>query len=75
MNTPTSNGSADDGDLGHLHDLAVRRAHELRQDAINDFWLGTEAVFARGLVSAQRSAQRLAHRLSQHRRGRTWTIE
>jgi hypothetical protein len=75
MNTPTSNSGANADDPGRLHDLALRRAHELRQEAINDFWHGADSVLARGLATAQRSAQRLAHRLAQHRRRRTWTIE
>jgi hypothetical protein len=75
MNTPLSNGDTKAGDPGRLHDLALRRAHELRQEAIHDFWHGADAVLAHGLASARRSAQRLAHRLAQHRRRRTWTIE
>jgi hypothetical protein len=75
MNISSSHTGANAADLNRLHDLALRRAHELRQEAIDDFWHGADAVLTVGLASAQRSAQRLAQRLARHRRGRTWTIE
>ena len=67
MNTQFSN-SATNTDT--LHDVALRRAHELRREAIKDFWRGADAVWAAGAAVANRSAQRLAHRLAHHVRQR-----
>jgi len=53
-----------------LHDVALRRARELRREAIRDFWRGADAVWAGGVAAANRSAQRLAHRLAHHVRQR-----
>lgn len=54
-----------------LHDLARRRAQVLRREAVTDFWRGADAVLAATLGGAHRSAQRLAHRLARHARGRS----
>ena len=67
MNTQSSH-SAVNADT--LHDVALRRAHELRCEAIGDFWRGADAVWAGGVAAANRSAQRLAHRLAHHARQR-----
>jgi len=53
-----------------LHDVALRRARELRREAIRDFWRGADAVWAGGVAAANRSAQRLAYRLAHHARQR-----
>lgn len=57
-------------DLGALHDLARRRAHELRREALDDFWRGADAAFAATLSSARQRAQRLAYRLARHAKAR-----
>lgn len=54
--------------LNSLHEQARRRAQELRREAVGDFWRGADAVWSAGLVSARRSAQRLAHSLVRHAR-------
>ncbi len=56
--------------LNSLHEQARRRAQELRREAVGDFWRGADAVWSAGLVSARRSAQRLAHSLVRHARTR-----
>jgi len=53
-------------DPNRLHDLALRRAQELRREAIDDFWRGADAAWAATLSGARRSAERLAHRLVRH---------
>lgn len=58
-------------DWARLHDLARRRAQVLRREAGDDFWRGADAAFQATLVSARRSAKRLAHRLARHVRGRS----
>lgn len=58
-------------DWARLHDLARRRAQELGREAGDDFWRGADAAFQATLLSARRSAQRLAHRLARHVRGRS----
>ncbi len=42
----------------HLDD-AKRQAEALREAAIDDFWRGADAVLARSLATASRSADRL----------------
>ena len=54
-------------ELNHLHDEALRRAHDLRDDAIDDFWRGANAVLWAQLSSARRAAARLSQRLQHHR--------
>lgn len=49
-----------------LHEQALREAQALRREAWADFWRGTDSVWAVGLASAQRSAQRLSHSLGRH---------
>ena len=56
--------------LNHLHEQALRRARELRREAVGDFWHGADAVWSAGLATARRSAQRLAHSLARHARQR-----
>lgn len=52
--------------LGDWHDQALQRAHDLRREAIDDFWRGADAAFISTLASARRGAQRLAYRLRRH---------
>lgn len=53
-----------------LYDQALSRAHALRQEAIDDFWRGADAVWQRslqtGVNGARRAAQRLQLRLQRH---------
>ncbi len=53
-------------DWNALHEQALREAQALRREAWVDFWRGTDHIWSAGLATAQRSAQRLAHRLSRH---------
>lgn len=57
-----------------IHDLARDHATQLRQEAVDDFWRGADAVWQRGLQSGQaaleRSATRLQARLARHARTR-----
>ena len=62
-------------DLNRLHDLALRRAQELRREAIDDFWRGADAAWAATLGGARRSAERLAHRLVRHGEARRRRVE
>ncbi len=71
MNTPSHSGATGTQDFNTLHDAALRRAHELRREAMADFWRGADAAFEATLATASRSAQRLAHRLARHARGRS----
>ena len=48
----------------HLMDAAKARAHELRDEALQDVWTGTGDA-ARGVL---RAANRLAHSLARHAR-------
>lgn len=64
-----------------VHDLAKDHACQLRQEAVDDFWRGADAVWQRGLQSGQaaleRSATRLQARLVRHtsaRNGRHFTV-
>jgi hypothetical protein len=65
------NHPIDSHDLHRLHDAAHRLAPQLRAEAIDDFWRGTNDLLQRGLSRAERAAIRLAHRLQHHaaRRG------
>lgn len=57
-----------------IHDLARDHATQLRQEAVDDFWRGADAVWQRGLQTGQaaleRSATRLQARLARHARTR-----
>ena len=54
-------------ELDRLHDSARRRAGELRDEAIDEFWRGINAALWGQLSQARRSATRLAQRLRRHR--------
>lgn len=75
MSTPYDIRSLDPKELSPLHDLARRRAQELRREAIGDFWRGADAVLASTADAARRSARRLAQRLVRHGRGRSVPAE
>jgi len=53
-----------------LHELAKAEAIRLRNQAVDDFWRGADAVFHRSLKTGQaaveRSAARLKARLARH---------
>ncbi len=66
MPTAPTRPSVDAPDFAILHDQALRRAQELRREAVDDFWRGTDAAWSAGLATARRSAQRLAYRLARH---------
>ncbi len=66
MSTVPSRRSAAQPDLAALHDQALRRAQELRREAVDDFWRGADAICSAGLARARRSAQRLAYGLARH---------
>ena len=66
MSTAHSGSPRSQPDLAALHDEALRRAQELRREAVDDFWRGADAVWSAGLATARRRAQRLAHSLSRH---------
>jgi hypothetical protein len=70
MKAKTESRADTASDINRLHDLALRRAHELRQDAIGEFWRGANTVLASTADAAERSARRLAQRLSRHARRR-----
>jgi hypothetical protein len=59
-------GPFDSETLYRAHELAHARAARLRDEAIDDFWRGADAVLQRGLGRSQRAAQRLLQRLRQH---------
>ncbi|MBK7548228.1 MAG: hypothetical protein IPI20_10540 [Rhodoferax sp.] len=58
-----------------LHDLAKAEATRLRNEAVDDFWRGADAVLLRSLragqASVERSAARLKARLARHVHGRS----
>ncbi len=58
-----------------LHDLAKTQAIRLRNQAVDDFWRGADAVLQRSLKTGQaaveRSAARLKARLARHVHGRS----
>ena len=57
-----------------LHDTAKAEASRLRDEAVDDFWRGADAVWQRtahgGQAVAVRSAARLQARLTRHARQR-----
>lgn len=55
-----------------LHDLAKCEALRLRDEAVDDFWRGADAMLGTTADRARRSAQRLAYRLA--RRGRERSV-
>jgi len=64
MKTPHDTRLISAADWTRLNDVARRRAHALRREAIGDVWRGADAAFQATLASAGRSALRLAHRLA-----------
>ncbi len=70
MKTPPDTRRISAQDWARLHDVSRRRAQAFRREAVDDFWRGADAAFQATLSSVGRSAQRLAHRLAQHGRGR-----
>jgi hypothetical protein len=58
-------------DLNRLHDEARQRAHALRDEAIDEFWRGANAVLWDRLSNARRAAERLSQRLQRHRQLRS----
>lgn len=70
MNSPSTPTRYTPDHLGRLHDLAKQRAHELRREALDEFWRGADAALARTVTSARQSAQRLAYRLARRAKGR-----
>jgi len=75
MNTAPGSDSGGIEDLNRLHDLARRRAQALRQEAMDDFWRGANAMLALTAGATGRSARRLAQRLARHARGRLAPVE
>ncbi len=59
-------GPFDSETLYRAHELARARAARLRDEAIDDFWRGADAVVQRGFDRPLRAAQRLLQRLRQH---------
>jgi hypothetical protein len=53
--------------LNRLHDEARRRADQLRDEAIDDFWRGANATLSAQVSAARRAATRLSQRLQHHR--------
>ena len=68
MRTAPYPSSVASTDLAALREQALRRAQVLRREAVDDFWRGADAVWAAGLATARRSAQRLAHSWARHLR-------
>jgi hypothetical protein len=75
MNTQAGSTDGRTEDMSHWHDLALRRAHALRQEAMDDFWRGANDVLTLTAGAAGRSARRLAQRLARHGRGRAAPVE
>lgn len=50
--------------LVRLRAQARHEASRLRREAVDDFWRGADAIWERGLSSAQRQVQRSATRLN-----------
>jgi len=65
----------DNATLARLHDQAKLEAVRLRDEAVDDFWRGADAVWQRSLQGgqalAERSAARLQARLARHVRERS----
>lgn len=55
-------------DLERLHRLARERAEALRGEAFDELWHEFDGWLHRSAQRAGRAANRLAHRLQQHRR-------
>lgn len=53
-----------DAAQARLHELAKTEAVRLRDEAVDDFWRGADAMLGTTADSARRSAQRLAYRLA-----------
>lgn len=66
MNHATDIRRSNAEQLDRLHTAARRYAEDLRREAIDDFWRGADAALSNTLVSARRSAERLAARLTRH---------
>lgn len=75
MNTEPGSDCGRTENWNNLHDLALCRAQALRQEAVDDFWRGANAVLVSATGAAGRSARRLAQRLARHGRGRAAPIE
>jgi hypothetical protein len=56
-------------ELNRRHEQARRRASELRDEAIDEFWRGVNTALWAQLSSAQRAATRLSQRLQRQLRG------
>ena len=52
------------GEFHFVHDQAKRQAEALREEAVDDFWRGADAVLARTLGGVGRSAGRLRYALA-----------
>ena len=61
------NIQATDLDLNRLHDEAHARARALRDEALDDFWRGADALLREASASAARAARRFAASLRRHR--------
>ena len=80
MNASTSNHAANHtpavwppatpAERERLRDQAIARAHQLRAEAISEFWHGADGWFGDAIGQARRSADRLAARLRQHAKQR-----
>ncbi len=68
LSHPTALDTLAPGALARLHDRAREDAEALRAETIDDFWRGANAAFGATLDTAQRSARRLAYRLSHRER-------
>ena len=58
-----------------LHAAARRRAEDLRREAIDDFWRGSNALLSNTMARARRSAERLRARLTRHAHLRSASCE
>jgi hypothetical protein len=59
-------GPFDSETLYRAHELARLQSERLRDEAIDDFWRGADAVLRRGVGRSQRAAARLLQRLRHH---------
>lgn len=75
MNHRTDIRTLKAAELDRLHQAARIEAERLRREAIDDFWRGSNALLSNTMVSARRSAQRLAARLTRHEQLRTAPCE
>ena len=64
---PATAASLEMTDRNRIHQLALARAQALRDEAIDDFWRGANAMVVRSSASAYRSAQRLAYALARRK--------